>query len=153
VQRARCGNWGVARFVRTCQISVMRTVGRNFFNSMRAAIAALLVFAFLLPTLVQALPSPELSPEQALLRDIATSVCSEVSGKSDGKRQHDDQNCQHCILCSAPSISLARLDAAPASDLSADAHSGARAGPSWSAPRLHPLSRETGPPRGPPRLS
>jgi hypothetical protein len=122
--------------------------------ALRPVVAAFLIFAVLLPSLVQALPKPTLTPEQELLRDIATSICSGSGNKEDGDRKgHDDQDCQHCILCAVSSFALAGLDSNSSSGLQLGAVPASIFGERWSAPRLHPLSRETGPPRAPPLIS
>jgi hypothetical protein len=128
----------------------MSKLVRYFYTRLRVAVAALLVFAFIAPSLVQALPSPALTAEQALLRDIATSICAENRGE---QREHKDESCQHCILCTAPSLSAARLNAEPTSDLKVGTGDQDAIAAQWSTPQHHPLSRETGPPRGPPKLS
>jgi hypothetical protein len=131
----------------------VKVLSSAIFQSVRAAIVAVLVFGILLPSLVQALPRPALTPEQELLQDIATTICSETINGNRDSRDHDNRACKHCILCSVSSFAVARLDsnqssAASLYNLSPDSLSA-----SWSVPRLHPLSRETGPPRGPPTLS
>jgi hypothetical protein len=135
----------------TCQLKLVRELGSEVIVRIRSVVAALMMFAFILPSLVQALPSPSLTPEQALLKDITTSICSKANGNE--KRDQDDRSCQHCILCAAPSFGLARLDGGPPTVLAINNSSVADAETLWFAPNSHPHARETGPPRGPPLLS
>ena len=122
----------------------------------RAVVAALVVLALILPTVAQALPSPTLTPEQALLRDLATSICSQDGRNGGGNQdQHspDKHDCKLCILCCAPSI-IAMVEGSNQFTV-ASVGTGQPDTPlhRWHVPVNHPLADETGPPRGPPSFS
>jgi hypothetical protein len=118
------------------------------------AVSRVVVLAFLLPLLLGLLPQRALSAEEALLRDLATSLCPEdVAGLPIG-HQPGDQSDRHgqCVLCVAGTPHAGPLVPSCVSVI-ATTEDGLFAVPrlDWTArPLRHHTPPDDSPPRGPP---
>jgi hypothetical protein len=111
-----------------------------------------MVVSLLAPAVFGMLASPALSQEQALLRDIATSLCTGQTGDGEpDQRKKSTHDCQHCILCSVASLGIAR-EHGPLTVRLLASLTNPHSVNHWRIPSAHPLAGQTGPPRGPPIL-
>jgi hypothetical protein len=136
-----------------CYSAIVSNGHDRLFVLLRPIVAALLAVSLLFPSIAGAFAAPELSPEQALLRDIGVSLCLESS--DEGQKRPSDRSahdCQNCILCKIPSPNLAR-EPDSCVDTSIAAFRQPLAAQQWQVPAPHPLASHTGPPRGPPILA
>ena len=142
---------GVRDIVRT-----MTSNHRQFWDRARVFLASLLVLALVLPSIPQALPRPSLSAEETLLRDLATSVCSQDGQSGESKSKHPNQSqhdCQLCLTCCALAGLVGNANSSVQTPFGSSV--GAQRGfvADWKVPVKHPLADETGPPQGPPDFS
>jgi Protein of unknown function (DUF2946) len=116
-------------------------------------ISGLLVALLLLPGILGALPQPELSAVDALLRDINIVVCTGTNSAEDqtGQHQQHDQECPNCIVCAAhhgvfasESVNLQTRVSAPRYEAVFQLI--------WRVPAFHPHDRHFAQQRGPPNF-
>ena len=118
------------------------------------AVGRVVMFVFLLPLLLGLLPQRALSAEEALLRDLATSLCSENVAGSPVGDQSGGQGDRHgqCALCVAGTPHVGPL-VPSCIGVIATSEDGLFAVPELdrtARPPRHLIPPDDSPPRGPP---
>jgi hypothetical protein len=121
-------------------------------RDLRCRVAAVVLFALLLPLAAALLPQQALSAEQAFARDLAASVCSDTGIAHAGGQPAAPVHHEACILCagcaaaSSPALAAASEAYAVRMGSASPSHRPATPG----LPPLLAALLDATPPRGPP---